>query len=312
MGYDLTPANPLPADTTAVRFALGQLELGRPEFSAVKVKILADPSSTCAKMYGDAFGGDAGGTDGGKDHIWRYFDPTVVSLSPCVMLQKTVSKALVAPGEVFHYTIVFANNGSVALPNITLTDTLPAGVTYLSAQPPPTTSASPTFTWNLGTVQPGSMVVITNWVKAASIGTHYNNVTARSGAEIIGTANQSVEVAYRSLLQKVKTVTPSAVAAGDAVDYTITIDNDGTGGNGVPLIVRDYLPAGFAYQSLLYASEAAFIDFAVANEKGWRELEVPPMTMLTIRHADLRAVENSEFRFIPQERKGTLPEGVNA
>jgi hypothetical protein len=29
------------------------------------------------------------------------------------------------------------------------------------------------------------------------------------------------------------------------------------------------------------------------------------MTMLTIRHEDVRAIENSEFRFIPQERKGT-------
>ena len=63
---------------------------------------------------------------------------------------------------------------------------------------------------------------------------------------------------------------------------------------------------------VLYASDDAFIDFAVDNEKGWRELEVPPMTMLTIRHEDVRAIENSEFRFIPQERKGTLPEGVNA
>lgn len=66
------------------------------------------------------------------------------------------------------------------------------------------------------------------------------------------------------------------------------------------------------HRVLLYASEADFIDFAVDNEKGWRELEVPPMTMLTIRHDDVRAIENSEFRFIPQERKGTLPEGVNA
>jgi hypothetical protein len=63
---------------------------------------------------------------------------------------------------------------------------------------------------------------------------------------------------------------------------------------------------------VLYASDDAFIDFAVDFDPGWRELEVPPMTMLTIRHADVRAVENSEFRFIPQERKGTLPEGVNA
>ena len=66
------------------------------------------------------------------------------------------------------------------------------------------------------------------------------------------------------------------------------------------------------HRVVLYASEAAFIDFAVDNEKGWRELEVPPMTMLTIRHADVRAITKSEFRFIPQERKGTLPEGVNA
>jgi glucosamine 6-phosphate synthetase-like amidotransferase/phosphosugar isomerase protein len=66
------------------------------------------------------------------------------------------------------------------------------------------------------------------------------------------------------------------------------------------------------HRVVLYASDDAFIDFAVDKEKGWRELEVPPMTMLTIRHEDVRAVENSEFRFIPQERKGTLPEGVNA
>lgn len=66
------------------------------------------------------------------------------------------------------------------------------------------------------------------------------------------------------------------------------------------------------HRVVLYASDDTFIDFAVDNEKGWRELEVPPMTMLTIRHADVRAIENSEFRFIPQERKGTLPEGVIA
>jgi uncharacterized repeat protein (TIGR01451 family) len=254
MGYDLNPANPLPADAKAVRFAIGQLELGRPEFSAVKVKILSNPSANCTRIYGDAFGGDAGGTDGGKDHIWRYFDPTVVSLSPCTFLQKTVSKALVAPGEVFYYTIVFANNGTVALPNIALRDTLPSGVTFLSAQPPPTSVAAPTYTWNLGTVQPGSMVVITNWVKAASLGTHFNNVTAFSGAELLGSVNQAVEVGYRSLLQKAKTVTPAAIAPGETVDYTITVSNDGTGGNGVPLIVRDYLPSGFTFANLLTAT----------------------------------------------------------
>ena len=59
------------------------------------------------------------------------------------------------------------------------------------------------------------------------------------------------------------------------------------------------------HRVVLYASDDAFIDFAVDFDPGWSELEVPPMTMLTIRHEDVRAVENSEFRFIPQERKGT-------
>ena len=25
---------------------------------------------------GDTFGGDAGGSDNGKDHLWRYYEPT--------------------------------------------------------------------------------------------------------------------------------------------------------------------------------------------------------------------------------------------
>jgi len=32
------------------------------------------------------------------------------------------------------------------------------------------------------------------------------------------------------------------------------------------------------HRVVLYASDDAFIDFAVVNEKGWRELEVPPKT----------------------------------
>ena len=57
-----------------------------------------------------------------------------------------------------------------------------------------------------------------------------------------------------SLLREVKTVTPSAVAPGQNVAYTITVFNDGPGPNGVPLVVKDYLPAGFTYVSFLNAT----------------------------------------------------------
>jgi hypothetical protein len=63
------------------------------------VRITVAPGGEdCYIMHADAFGGDAGGTDGGKDHIWRYFDPDRGDAEPCVFLQKVASKALVAPG----------------------------------------------------------------------------------------------------------------------------------------------------------------------------------------------------------------------
>jgi uncharacterized repeat protein (TIGR01451 family) len=245
----------IPSDTTAVRFAIGQLELGRPEFSAVKVKITdASTIATCWGMHADAFGGDAGGTEGGKDHIWRYFDPTVVTLKPCTFLQKVPSKSLVAVGETFHYDITFANNGDVALTNITLVDTLPTGVVHVSAVPSPTTLSSPNFTWNIGTVLPNTVVTIRQYVRATGTGTLFNTVTARSGTDIIETAQASVEVGTRAILDKTKRVTPSTAAPGGTVSYTLEIENLGTGPNGTPLRVREFLPAGFTYQSLTSAT----------------------------------------------------------
>ncbi len=66
------------------------------------------------------------------------------------------------------------------------------------------------------------------------------------------------------------------------------------------------------YRVVLYASEAVFLDEALDGEPGWRELDVPPMTMLTFAHTDLQAAETRPLTFIAQERRGTLPAGVAA
>ncbi|MEI6653795.1 MAG: SdrD B-like domain-containing protein [Verrucomicrobiota bacterium] len=248
LGYAMA-GGPLPATVNAVRFAIGQLELGRSEYSAVKVKVLAPTDGASYKMYADAFGGDAGGTDNGKDHIWRYFDPTVIALDSYVLLQKVAKDPLLPPGGTTSFTLTFANNGAVALPNVVLTDTLPSGLTYLSASPTAGVSGS-ILTWSLGTVNPGQMVTLTVNVKATATGTQLNTVTATSNGNFVAYAEDTVEVGVRALLREVKTVTPSGVAPGDLVTYTMTVFNEGTGPNGVPLVVTDYLPGGFTYVSL--------------------------------------------------------------
>ncbi|MEI6604795.1 MAG: SdrD B-like domain-containing protein [Verrucomicrobiota bacterium] len=244
----------IPATATAVRFAIGQLELGRSEYCAVKVKILNLASFAGSNIYADAFGGDAGGASNGKDHIWRYFDPTVVSLQPTTLLQKVASEAHIAPGGSTSFAITFANLGLVSLSNITLTDMLPAGLTYVSAVPAPNNVSGSTVTWNIGSVMPNQIVSLTINVKATATGTLLNTVTAASNGQVLANAYDTVDVGVFSLLGETKTASPSSVSAGQNVTYTIAINNNGTGPNGVPLVVTDFLPDGFIYTSFVSAT----------------------------------------------------------
>ena len=61
-----------------------------------------------------------------------------------------------------------------------------------------------------------------------------------------------------------------------------------------------------------YASETRFLMAALGDAAGWRPLNVPAMTLLTLRHDGEWAVDLRPLDFITQERPGTLPLGVAA
>ena len=254
IGYDFSSSGGLPTTTTAVRFAIGQLELGRSEYSAVRVKINTVPSDPNYKMYADAFGGDAGGSSNGKDHIWRYFDPTVVSLTPATLLQKVAADPVIPLNATTSFQVTFANLAGATLSNVVLTDTLPAGLTYVGASPTPNTVSGSVLTWNVGTMLANSVKNITLYVKGTATGLQLNTVTAANNGTLLAQAYDTIDVGAYALLRETKTVTPSSVSAGQNVTYTITVNNDGSGPNGTPLTVTDYLPAGFTYSSFQSAT----------------------------------------------------------
>ncbi len=66
------------------------------------------------------------------------------------------------------------------------------------------------------------------------------------------------------------------------------------------------------HRAVLYASEPELIDSALDDLCGWRDLDIPPLTMLRFNHENLQEWEQQPFKFICQERKGTLPDGVIA
>ena len=61
------------------------------------------------------------------------------------------------------------------------------------------------------------------------------------------------------------------------------------------------------YRVVLYASEPAFLDAVLADERGWRELPVPPMSMVVFRHEDLMEFSRESLEFIAQAKRGKAP-----
>lgn len=57
------------------------------------------------------------------------------------------------------------------------------------------------------------------------------------------------------------------------------------------------------HRVVAYASEAAWFEYAVASEKGWRPLEIPPMTMMHFEHQDIATFGTEPFRFTTQEQR---------
>ena len=72
-------------------------------------------------------------------------------------------------GGYHRYTLRVGNDerADVAASGVVLTDTLPAGMTYVSASPSPATVTGNTVVWNLGTIAPGTEREITLTVSVA-------------------------------------------------------------------------------------------------------------------------------------------------
>ncbi len=264
-GWALSPATPLTqtlsqTDSTspkAIRFAIGQLTYYQPEYVWVKIKVhdntaILDPTG-CPKWTVDTFGGDAGGDSGGKDHIWRYYDPNSVTLNGCLAVGKPATRELVKVGDTFQYKVKLYNAGGNDFSTVQIQDTLPSGATYISAVPAPSNVSLPNLTWTVAPFLRSQMFEATVTVKASSAGLISNNICTTgqtTGGQTINSCGKDITVTgNQPLLRQSKSVSPTSVAPGGTVQYTISMLNIGSGPTGNPIGVTEYLPAGFTYVS---------------------------------------------------------------
>lgn len=179
--------------------------------------------------------------------------------------------ASVSLGENVTYSFTVTNGGTSGASGVTLADTLPTGVTFVSAAG----GIKPdngVVTFHLGNLAKGASEVVTIVVTPTAVGA-LNNQASLSGNDDDATP------ADNSLTQKT-TVTPPAgpadlvlsgnapgmVALGDNLTYTLSVKNSGTvAATGVTL--ADTLPAGVTFVSATGGATpvAGVLTFHVGN-----------------------------------------------
>ncbi|MCI5223710.1 MAG: hypothetical protein D3924_13835, partial [Candidatus Electrothrix sp. AR4] len=161
IGYALSPSTPLPSTVSqsdgtspnAIRWSVGQITDMVPEYAWVKFRVdnaaLIANHQGCPVFYGDTFGGDAGGTDTGKDHLWRYYEPSRVIWNGCLGIGKPASETAVKTGDTYNYRVFSFNLSEIVQTGVVIEDTLPAGVNFISSFPAQSTGPNP-LRWDVG------------------------------------------------------------------------------------------------------------------------------------------------------------------
>lgn len=112
--------------------------------------------------------------------------------SPHLTLTKTASPTTTNPGKTITYTLVVGNTGDGAATNVVVTDTLPAGFTFVE-------TGDATKSWLLGTLAAGASQTLTAEVTVGNdiaAGTYTNTAVAKADGldPVTATANVTVIV----------------------------------------------------------------------------------------------------------------------
>jgi uncharacterized repeat protein (TIGR01451 family) len=159
-------------------------------------------------------------------------------------------------GDVFNWTIGVGNNGPSAARNVVVTDTLPSVMLATTAVATTTAGSCSisglAITCALGTIAAGDVVAIKVKAKidpAAAAGSLGNTASVTSTTPDPVTTNNAstatVPLERVANLRLTKTATPTPVRAGNTINWTITVVNDGPS-TADTTDITDNLPAGVA------------------------------------------------------------------
>ena len=185
---------------------------------------------------------------------------TIVGTPVNLTLGKTadpVSGSDVSRGEQIDYTLHYANTGTTDANNVTITDAVPTGTSYVTGSAACSTTCTPSFngstvSWSLN-IPANSAGVATFSVKVDSDafnGEVINNVAYLNynGSKVPSNHTRHFVFVPKGDLKLHKSVTPTKATVGTVLHYTLTASASGNI-NQTGVEVTDAIPDGTTYQT---------------------------------------------------------------
>ena len=154
----------------------------------------------------------------------------------------------VEAGKNLTYTLFVTNQGPASATNVTLTDNLPTGVTYVSGvgSQGSVTEQNGVVTALLGTITAGASVPVTIVISPPVTGRLTN--TASVFSDQINTDNTTNSATVNTYVSPADvgvqlSVSPNSALAGDTITFTALVTNQGTS-TATNVMFADQLPAG--------------------------------------------------------------------
>jgi uncharacterized repeat protein (TIGR01451 family) len=223
---------------------------------------------------------------------------------PVLQLEKTTNIPLVNVNAPFDYQFTITNTGTAEATGVTLTDTLPAGVT-LDGPLPASCTSSPAgaqieVTCLLGTVGLGtSMQVVIHVLAPPDYGTIENMAAVTSDQSSTPvTDSASIGVSAAAVDLWAYKTGPSDVIAGEPFQYEITIGSNGPG-NASQATMTDDLPSGIDFVSA--TSDDATCSYNPTLRRVTCDIDVSTINLPSTYPIDLRGEATIELTVVANQ-----------
>ncbi|WP_283808449.1 Ig-like domain repeat protein [Bradyrhizobium sp. AS23.2] len=173
---------------------------------------------------------------------------TVTPLQADLQLTKTVSNPTPNVGNTVTFTVTLSNAGPTTATNVTVQDLLPAGLSFVSATPSQGSYVNGTGVWSVGTVTTATPQTLQLQATVVGSSSQTNTATISHSDQLDpnpgnNSASATVTPVSTGADLSISKTAPATVMQGQAITYTITVNNAGPGA-AANVTVNDVLPAG--------------------------------------------------------------------